>query len=144
MNMKTNLVKKMIGQKNTSLVQRILITVYILVVLAFSATAKAEMRLFPIVNNDNQQAQVKGYVGEIAMTVDGIAYLIVSETEFYQLEANIDLNEYNGQNVQVIGYEYKYKVGPVVETASMDPLPSSGDEATEAPLLIVFGISEIQ
>ena len=126
---------------NKSFLRNALITVYILIVLGLSATARAEMTVLPIFTG-HEQVQTKVYTGEIAMTVDGNFYLIVSDDEYYELKANIDLNDYNGQTVQVNGYELKRKVGPVLQMASLDPLPES-TELPGAPVLVVFGISDV-
>jgi hypothetical protein len=68
---------------------------------------------------------------------------VVTEDTVFQLQSNLDLSQFNGSMVSVDGYEIKHKVKPVVELASLDPLSGSRDEATVAPLLVVFGISEI-
>ena len=129
--------------KNTNLVRNALVTVYVLLVLGFSATAKAQMTIMPVQSDTQQHIQIESYVGQVAMTVDGDFYLVVSEDLVFQLESNLDLTEYNGLMVSVDGYEVKHKVKPVVELASLDPLSGSRNETTVAPLLVVFGISEI-
>ena len=129
--------------KNTTLVRNALITIYVLVVLGFSATAKAQMTIMPVNFDSHQQIQITSFVGQVAMTIDGDFYLVVSDNKAYELKSNLDLSEYNGLMVSVDGYEVKHKVKPVVELASLDPLPRSRNEATVAPLLVVFGISEI-
>ena len=124
-----------------TLVRNVLITLYILVVLGFSATAKAENITFPIFT-DHQQMQTQNYTGEIAMTVDGEFFLVVSEDKFFKLMSNSDLTEFNGQQVAVDGIELMHKVGPVLELQSVDPLPNSAQEKA-APVLVVIGISEL-
>ena len=124
-----------------SFLRNALITVYILVVLGISATARAEMSIDPIFNT-HKQVQTRIYTGEVVMAVDSTFYLVVSEDEVYELRANIDLTEYNGQTVQIDGFELKHKVGPVLLTASLDPLPE-GKTLPGAPLLVIFGISEL-
>lgn len=126
---------------NTNLLRNSLITIYVLIVLAFSATAKAQMKIMPI-SNTPVQVQIQSYVGQLAMTLEGQFYLIVSEDKVFELQSNIDLSDFNGMIVSVDGYEVKHKVGPVAELASLDPLPRN-NEATVAPLLVVFGISEV-
>ncbi len=118
-----------------------LITIYILIVLGISATSKAAMTIDPIFTT-HAQVQTQNFVGELAMSADQKFYLVVSNDEYYELQANIDLIDYVGQLVQVEGYELKHKVGPVVLTASLDPLPES-NHISGAPVLIVFGISEV-
>lgn len=126
---------------NTNLLRNALITIYVLIVLGFSATAKAQMKIMPI-SNTPVQVQIQSFVGQVAMTLEGQFYLIVTEDKVFELKSNIDLSDFNGLMVSVDGYEVKHKVGPVVELASLDPLPRN-NEATVAPLLVVFGISEV-
>ncbi len=126
---------------NTNLLRNALITLYVLIVLGFSATAKAQMKIMPI-SNTPVQVQIQSFVGQVAMTLEGQFYLIVTEDKVFELKSNIDLSDFNGLMVSVDGYEVKHKVGPVVELASLDPLPRN-NEATVAPLLVVFGISEV-
>lgn len=101
------------------------------------------MSIMPILDNGHAQIQIQNYVGQVAMTLDGQFYLVISDTQVYELKSNIDLSDYNGLTVSVDGYEVKHKVKPVVELSSLDPLPGNNNETTVAPLLIVFGISEI-
>lgn len=133
--------QKFLNDKN--LVRNTLVTVYVFIVLVFSATAKAQMTIMPILDKGHAQIQIQNYVGEVAMTVDGQFYLVINENQAYELKSNVDLAPFNGLMVSVDGYELKYKVKPVVELASLDPLPGNIDETTVAPLLVVFGISEI-
>lgn len=132
--------QKILSQKN--FIRNALITIYILVVLGISATARAQMTINPIFT-DYKPVPSQTYVGEIAMTPNQEFYLIVSDKEFYQLEANIDLNEYNGQQVAIEGYELKHKNGPAADTASLDPLPGKDGKAAATPVLVVFGISGV-
>lgn len=128
--------------KNKNAIRNSLVTLYVLIVLGFSATSRAQMSIMPIFEN-TKNIQIESYVGQMAMTLDGRSYLVVDEDYYFELKSNIDLSEFNGKMVSVDGYEVKHKVGPVVDVASLDPLPGNRNEATVAPLLIVFGISEI-
>jgi hypothetical protein len=123
------------------MIRNALITFYILIVLGFSATARANT-IMPIFV-DHEQVKTQVYAGEIAVTVDGDTYLVVSETEYYRLESNIDLKEFNGLAVEIEAFELKHKVGPVFEVASVDPLPGFKAENGVTPVLIVFQIQEI-
>lgn len=125
-----------------TLIRNTLITLYVLIMLGISATARAEMRIFPIFPGHNQ-VEARSYVGDVAMSADGRFYLIVTDVEVYELRSNVDLQDYNGMIVEVLGSELKHKVGPVVETASLDPLQAVEIEGVDAPVLVVFGISEI-
>jgi hypothetical protein len=131
---------KILGEKN--IIQNTLITIYILIVLGLSATAKAEMNINPVFT-DHQAVQTETFVGQVAMTVDQNFYLIVSDTEFYQLESNVDLIGYNGQQVAIEAYKIMHSIGPATHASSVDPLPGRGDQAVAAPVLVVFGISEV-
>lgn len=130
---------KLLKQKN--FIRNALITIYVLVVLGFSATAKADMSIYPIFNNP-EQGKVETFAGYVEMSVDGVFFLVVSNEEFYELKSNVDLIDYVGKDVQVLGFELKHKVGPVMQTASLDPL-QEGIQLPGAPVLVVFGISEV-
>lgn len=127
--------------KRTSL-RTILIAIYVIVVLGFSATVKADQSLFPIHQGGTYKTST--YVGEIAMTVDSQFFLIIDDNTYFQLESQNDLSDFNGKVVQVIGYELKHKVGPVYTLQSLDPLLNDGvvENKIVAPVLIVFNISE--
>ncbi len=131
---------KLLGEKN--IIRNALITIYILVVLGISATAKAEMTINPIFT-DHTPVQTQNFVGQVAMTVDQDFYLVVSDTEFYKLESNVDLFDYNGQQVAVEAVKVMHSIGPAVSASSVDPLPGRGDQAVAAPVLVVFGISGV-
>lgn len=131
---------KLFSQKN--LIQNTLITVYILVVLGISATARAEMDILPIFTQ-HESVATKDFVGEVAMTPNREFFLIVSENEVYKLESNVDLFDYNGQKVSVEGYELKHATGPVANTWSLDPLPGNENKAEADHVLVVFGISGV-
>ena len=123
------------------MIKRILITAYVLLILSLSATARAEMRNFPFPKN--HQVKTKSYVGELAVTVDGRFFLIQDEERYFELQTEKDLSDFNGETVQVIGYELKHKSGPVVETYSLDPLSDEMEQDMSAPVLIVFEVREI-
>ncbi len=126
---------------NKSFLRNALITAYILIVLGLSATARAQMSINPVFG-EREQIRTKVYTGEIVSADDAHFYLVVSRSESYELLANIDLADYADQTVQIDGYELKHKVGPVLKTASLDPLPE-GNKLPGAPMLVVFGISEL-
>ena len=130
--------------KSTSagtVIRNTLIALYVLVMLGISATARAEMRIFPIVTG-HEATLAHSYVGDVVLTTDGRFYLIVTNEEFYELKSNVDLQDYNGMKVQILAVELMHKVGPVFETASLDPLQAAEVEGADAPVLVVFGISE--
>lgn len=131
--------QKILAQKN--FIRNALITIYILAVLGFSATAKAAMDINPIFT-DHKQVQTKDYAGVVAMTASQDFYLIVSNEEVYRLEANVDLFDLNGQQVIIEGYELKHSKDSA-GAHSLDPLPGNQSEARVLPVLVVFGISGV-
>ncbi|GIL17252.1 MAG: hypothetical protein BroJett040_10030 [Oligoflexia bacterium] len=120
----------------------ILITIYVLIVLGFSASVKAAQTIYPI--QYGGQVKTSTYVGEVAMTVDNQFFLIIDDNTYFQLESQADLSDYNGKFVQVVGYELKHKVGPVYTLQALDPLLNDVvvENKIVAPVLIVFDISE--
>jgi hypothetical protein len=134
---------KLLNEKN--FIRNALIAAYILIVLGISATARAEVSIQPIFT-DLAPVTTESFVGDVAMTVDQDFYLIVSETEFYKLESNIDLIDYNGQKVSVEAVKVMHAIGPANPAASsLDPLLGEGNKefAVAVPMLVVFGISEV-
>jgi hypothetical protein len=124
-----------------SFIRNALITIYILAVLGFSATARAQMTINPIFS-DYKPVPTQTYVGEVAMTPNQDFYLVVSETEVYRLATNVDMQQFHGQLVEIEAYELEHKTGPV-SNLSMDPLPGNESPTAAVPVLVVFGISEV-
>lgn len=85
--------------------------------------------------------QSSEFVGQVAVTVDQSFYLVVSDTEYYQLASNIDLNEYNGQVVRVTGVKVLPNVEPSASSIAMDPLPRAQVEEGTTPVIVVLDIS---
>lgn len=132
-----NLLKKLTSQMN---IKGLVITAYILLVLVFSATARAELAIDPVLGG-RPSVQTSDFVGQVAMTVNQDFYLVVSDEEFYVLEANIDLSDYNGQFVQVNGVKVLPKVEPSISTSTVDPLPRGDENEGTTPVIVVLGIS---
>ena len=127
-----------------SRVRNTLLLVYILIVLGISASARANQTIMPIIRQNGSAQQLKTLVGEVAVATDGRTYLLVSDNVFYEMrQSNEDLTVFNGQRVQVQGYELMYKAGPVYQTASFDPLIDEGRHELAAPVLVVFNIREL-
>lgn len=124
--------------KDKNFIRNALITIYILVVLGISATARAEMGT-PVQIPATVQAHL--FTGELAMSTDGRFYLVVSDKEYYELQTTADLSQLNGETVLVQAVEPKHQIQPIIQLASLDPL----DEAQQkpVPVLIVLGISEL-
>ncbi len=131
---------KFLGEKN--MIRNALIALYILVVLGISATAKAQMSVNPVFG-EQQTLQTQTFIGEVAMTADQEFYLVVSPTEYYKLEANIDLFDFNGQKVAVDAVKIMHLNGPVLGASSVDPLPGRGEQTEAAPVLVVLLISGV-
>lgn len=124
-------------------VRNILIGLYILIILGISASAKADITIYPGVDRV-QKSQIHQFAGDVVVTLDGTAYLIVSEKEFYELASSeIDFDQFNGSKVTVEGFEFKHKSGPVFTPFAMDPLDGELSVKRVAPVLVVFGISEV-
>jgi hypothetical protein len=132
------------GGRSDNRIRNFLIGIYILVILGISASARADFSVDPIFGKV-PQAEIQLFRGEVALTFDGTSYLVVSENEFYELASSeqIDLTQYNGQQVLVNGFELKHKSGPVITTQALDPLDGAVGEKRGAHVLIVFEISEI-
>lgn len=113
-------------------IRNLLIGLYILMILAFSASAKAETRT---------------YEGEITQTADGSSYLVVSDREYYEVVSNeINFDEFSGSFVQLTAEVVKLTAGPVF-TTQFSEVSDSGVEANvpvgNTMLLHVLGISAI-
>lgn len=127
-----------------SIVRNILLAVYVLIVLGISATARANQSILPIFTESELQAYSQSFEGDVVADLDGHFYLIVSNERYFELKTNIELDAYVGQRVQVLGVEViKRKVGPVVQSESLDPLPGSQRKAAAVPLLVVLEIKDI-
>ena len=77
------------------MIRNILITVYVLVILSISATSRAANDIMPIFV-DHETVQTQTYEGEVVFSVDGDAYLILEDSRYFRLAANIELNDFNG------------------------------------------------
>lgn len=133
--------------KNSNKVRNVLIGLYILIILGFSASARAERmdlqqdRVFA----SRQSVQVQ-MTGEVALDTNGRAFLIVSDTEFYLLtsERGEDFSDFNGSFVSVEGVVFNYKSGPVLTTQfASSPLVESVVKKAAGPTLVVFEIYEL-
>ncbi len=134
--------KALVSTLKNNKVKAGLVILYILAVLGISASAKAQMSNFPIPGVQGVKSQV--FKGEVAMTLDGAVYLIVSDKQYYELSSDsIDLSQFNDSQVLVRGFEYFSKVGPVLTLESFDPISDTEVVHKAAPLLVVIGISKL-
>lgn len=142
--MKNNMMSILKNGLKQRKVRNSLIGIYILLIIGLSASARAnEMRIFPQPPPATAANQLQNFVGEMIVTADGQFYLM---TEFatYELRSNQDLSVYSGQIVEVIGFEIKYKVGPVYQFQSINPLQVESERLPVAPVVIVYNVSILQ
>lgn len=109
-------------------IQKLLIGLYVLVILGFTATVRAESQV------------VDNYRGQVVMTVDQRFFLVNEEqTQAVELRSTEDLSGFNGYIVNVIGTELKHKVGPA-ELLSTDPLQMDEEQFAAVPVVLVLDI----
>lgn len=142
--MKNNMMSILKNGLKQRRVRNTLIGFYILLIIGISASARAtEMRIFPQPPQATANNQLKNFVGEMIVSVDGQFYLM-TEDSTYELRSNQDLSAFNGQTVEVIGFEIKHKVGPVYEFQSTNPLQVEDERLPVAPVVIVYNVSILQ
>ena len=122
---------------------KILLAAYVLIILAVSASVRAAQSIEPVYRSG--QVKTSTYVGEIALSTDGQSYLILDNGRYFKLafEAEMNVSDFNGQRVEVVGFELKHTVQPVVELMSMDPLLDGEQEVRVEPVLVVLKISDL-
>lgn len=126
-----------------------LIAIYILVVLAISAGARAGV--LPshahgeeLSSSEAQNYNFKTQVGEVVTLADGSFALVSADQQnMLILKSQIDLTAYIGLNVMISGIELEHQLAPNYELDTVDPLPgfSSGSKAV---VFFVLGISEVR
>lgn len=130
-----------------SKIRNALLLIYVLTVLVFSASVRAdELRILPVVNKDSVAVQMKTLEGEVVVDTDGQVFLMLpNDVFFYELRSQSqDLTAFNGQRVKVQGYEIVHKVGPVRTTfSSLVPLTDDENTTLPAPVLVVLQIREL-
>lgn len=125
-------------------VRNTLIGLYVLLIIGLSASARAtEMRIFPQPPQASAANQLESFVGEMIVSVDG-QFFLMTEDATYELRSNQDLAGFNGQLVEVIGFEIKHKVGPVYEFQFANPLQANDERLPVAPVVIVYNVSILQ
>lgn len=142
--MKSNMINILKNGLKQRKVRNTLIGLYVLLIIGLSASARAtEMRIFPQPPQASAANQLQSFVGEMIVSVDGQTYLM-TEDATYELRSNHDLTAYNGQSVEVIGFEIKHKVGPVYEFQMANPLQAVEERMPVAPVVIVYNVSILQ
>lgn len=130
--------KTIFGKVN---LKAILIATYILAILMFSAISKAQVSIDPVLGT-KPQLNMTSTEGQVVMTPDYEFYLVVSDVEYYQLAANIDLSPYNGQFVSIGGVKVESKVEPSSSSNSLDPLPRAHGVEGLVPTIVVLEIRD--
>lgn len=130
------------------MIRNALIAVYILVVLAISAIARAENLSNNELNNvdlsELQKYNYKNHVGEIVALADGSVVLAIEDQQsFLSLQSQIDLTPYAGNKVMISGIELEHQLAPDYELKTVDPLPGFGS-GNKSVVFFVFGISEVK
>ena len=124
-----------------------LIALYVLVVLAISAVARAGVLPNGVQDEQNSASELQNYnfkthVGEIVALADGSLVLAMEDQQsFVVLKSQIDLTPFVGSKVMVNGIELEHQLAPNFDLQTEDPLPgfSSGNKAV---VFFVFGIRE--
>ncbi len=130
------------------MIKNALIAVYILLVLAISAVARAGVLPNKAISDDQIiGAESSNYnyetrVGEVAVLADGTFVLVLDAQNTILLQSDFDLTPFIGSKVMISGIEQEHLITPVYGSYSVDPLPgmASGNKAI---VFVVFGISEV-
>lgn len=124
-------------------VRNILIGLYVLFILGLSATVKAtEVHILP--TPESAQMKIATIQGTAFQSVDGKMFLQTADLNVFELRAeHLDLVQFDGSPVLVTGYEYKHRVGPVLQTSAFNPLQNDDSQLAQAPVVLVFSIESL-
>lgn len=133
--------------EKTTVIKNALIAVYILIVLAISAVARAGV--LPnnaiqgdevITGSESQKVVYQTRVGNLLALEDGSLVLVINQQRSIFVQADFDLAPYIGSKVVISGIELEHQIAPEYGSYSVDPLPGvvSGNKVFH-----VFGISEV-
>lgn len=131
------------------MVKNALIAIYILVVLAISAVARAGVlpnnaQTEEISASELQNYNFKNHVGEVVALADGSLVLAMDDQQdFVILKSQMDLTPFIGSKVMISGIELEHQLAPNFELETVDPLPGFGS-GNKAVVFFVFGISEVR
>lgn len=131
------------------MIKNALIAVYILVVLAISAVARAGVLPSNTQGDDFSASEIQNYnfkthVGEIVALADGSFVLAMTDQKsYFVLKSQMDLAPFVGFNVMISGIELEHQLAPTYELDTVDPLPGIGS-GNNAVVFFVFGISEVR
>lgn len=137
-----------VKREKTTVIRNTLIAIYILIVLAISAVARAGVLPNTAMNeemntSDVQNYNFKSHTGDVVALADGSLVLVIDQQSFVTLQSQIDLTPYIGSKVMMSGIELEHQLAPNYELDVVDPLPviSSGNKSV---VFFVFGISEVR
>ena len=131
-----------------TVVKNALIAVYILIVLAISAVARAGVLPNNAIQGDevngseSQNYNYKTRVGDLVALQNGSLALVIDQQRTVLVKADFDLTPFIGSKVVISGIELEQQLAPVYGRYSVDPLPGvvSGNKTV---VFHVFGISEV-
>lgn len=131
------------------MIRNALIAIYILVVLAISAVARAGV--LPNIaaqGDETTSTELKNYnykthVGTIVTAQDGSLVLTINQQKSLVLQSQYDLAPYVGSKVMISGIELDQPHAPAYGVDSVDPLPGIGS-GNKTVIFFVFGISEVR
>lgn len=122
---------------------KLIAVLYVFTVLAISFSARAnELTWIPkdIPTLQNNGA-IKYIAGEVAMDVDGRAYLVTHDAKVFEIVSEqYDLTEYNGMLVQIKGFEPRHTIGPVYQTHRLPLVDDAPAAEFSAPVLVVVAV----
>ncbi len=130
------------------MIRNALIAIYILVVLAISAVARAGvLPNLGVAGDEAQISELQNYnyktrVGDVVALADGSLILAMDQQEFVILKSQFDLTPFIGSKVMMSGIELEHQLAPNFGFDVVDPLPniSSGNKAV---VFFVFGVSQV-
>lgn len=131
------------------MIKNALIAIYILVVLAISAVARAgvlpnnAIRGDELATSNTQNYNFKTHVGTIVATDDGSLVLVIGQQNALTLRSQYDLTNFIGSKVMISGIELDQQLAPSYGVDSVDPLPGIGS-GNNTVIFFVFGISEVR
>ena len=131
------------------MIRNALIAIYILVVLAISAVARAGVLPNNAIQGEEvtatelQKYNYKTHVGQVVALEDGSFALTINQQVAFVLQSQFDLTSYVGSKVMISGIELDQQLAPSYGLDSVDPLPgiNSGNNSV---IFFVFGISEVR
>lgn len=132
------------------MIKNALIALYILVVLAISAVARAGVLPNNATQGDeysdsiSQNYDFKTHVGTVVVLNDGSFALMINQQKSLILQSQSDLSSFIGSKVMISGIELDQQHVPSCEIDSKDPLPRINSNESEIVIFVVFGISEVR